>query len=96
MRRLRELREIENGPPDGYDGALPAACNGRRRSPAAAGLRFLMNGHPGSHPCDPAGCLSAACYRRTRPIEPADVAAVSAALRRHYPDRPYVHEYRPR
>jgi hypothetical protein len=35
-------------------------------------------------------------YRRTRPIEPADVAAVSAALRRHYPDRPYVHEYRPR
>jgi hypothetical protein len=34
-------------------------------------------------------------YVRTRPIEPADVAALSAALRRHYPDRPFVYEYRP-
>jgi hypothetical protein len=35
-------------------------------------------------------------YVRTRPIEPADVAALSAALRRHYPDRPHVYEYHPR
>jgi len=33
-------------------------------------------------------------YMRTRPIKPADVAALSAALRRFYPDRPYVYEYR--
>jgi hypothetical protein len=35
-------------------------------------------------------------YVRARPIEPADVAALSAALRRSYPERPSVYEYRPR
>jgi len=35
-------------------------------------------------------------YVRIRPIESADVAALSAALRRYYPERPYVYEYRPR
>ena len=35
-------------------------------------------------------------YARTRPTEPAEVAELSAALRRRYPDRPHVYEYRPR
>jgi len=42
------------------------------------------------------GGVKTSLYVRTRPIEPADVAALSAALRRYYPERPYVYEYRPR
>ena len=35
-------------------------------------------------------------YVRMRAMERKHVAALSEALRTHYPDRPYVYEYRPR
>jgi hypothetical protein len=35
-------------------------------------------------------------YVRMRPMEQKHVAALSESLRRAYPDRPYVYEYRPR
>jgi hypothetical protein len=39
------------------------------------------------------GGAQAFLYRRTRPVTAEEIAELSAALQRSYPDRPYIFEY---